>query len=211
MGALMSPELDAQEVLAALGERWEIEDNAFKPYSCGIVSHPVIDAAVALRQRVAARDIASVEVVVRPVVLEVMGVQEPRNGLRSKFSVYHCFAVGLLDGAAGPAQYSDERALDPEVVALRRAVTATVDPDMPKDACRVVVVLRDGRRLVHEVAHATGSVDAPMTDQQLRAKFDLVVDPVLGESTDRLWDCVWGLQDARSVAPLFRASRKDGE
>jgi 2-methylcitrate dehydratase PrpD len=211
MGALMSPELDAEEVLARLGDRWEIEDNAFKPYSCGIVSHPVIDAAVALRGRVAAADIASVEVVVRPVVLEVMGVQEPRNGLQSKFSVYHCFAVGLLDGAAGPAQYSDERALAPEVVALRRAVTATLEPDMPKDACRVVVVLRDGRRLVQEVAHATGSVDAPMTDQQLRAKFDLLVDPVLAGSTERLWDRVWGLEDEESLGALFRASRKGEE
>jgi 2-methylcitrate dehydratase PrpD len=211
MGALMSPELDAEEVLARLGDRWEIEDNAFKPYSCGIVSHPVIDAAVALRGRVTAADIASVEVVVRPVVLEVMGVQEPRNGLQSKFSVYHCFAVGLLDGAAGPAQYSDERALAPEVVALRRAVTATLDPDMPKDACRAVVVLRDGQRLVHEVAHATGSVDAPMTDHQLRAKFDLLVDPVLAGSTERLWDRVWGLEDEESLDALFRASRKGEE
>lgn len=208
MGSLMSPRLDAKEVLAGLGDRWEVEDNAFKPYSCGIVSHPVIDAAVALRPRVAAAEIASVEVIVRPVVLEVMGVREPRTGLQSKFSVYHCFAVGLLDGAAGPAQYSDERALAPEIAALRRTVTATVDPGLPKDACRVVVVLRDGRRLVQEVAHATGSVDAPMTDEQLRAKFDLVVAPVLGRSADRLWNCVWGLPDLEGVGVLFRASRK---
>lgn len=208
MAALTSPQFDAEEALAGLGERWEVEDNAFKPYSCGIVSHPVIDAAVALRQRVAAEEIASVEVVVRPVVLEVMGVQEPRNGLQSKFSVYHCFVVGLLDGAAGPAQYSDERARAPDVVALRRAVTATIELDMPKDACRVVVVLRDGRRLVQEIAHATGSVDAPMTDEQLRAKFGLVVEPVLAGSTDRLWDYVWGLKDLESVGALFHASRR---
>lgn len=207
MAALMSPGLDVEEALTGLGEKWELEDNAFKPYSCGIVSHPVIDAAVALRSRVEADDIASVEVVVRPVVLEVMGIEDPQSGLQSKFSVYHCFAIGLLDGGAGPAQYSDERAAAPEVVALRRKVTATLDPDMPKDACRVVVVLRDGSRLVHEVAHATGSVDAPMTDDQLHAKFDLVVRPVLAGGTDRLWDRVWTLDDQDDVEALFDASR----
>jgi 2-methylcitrate dehydratase PrpD len=92
-------------------------------------------------------------------------------------------------------------------VALRRRVTATVDPDMLKDACRVVVELRDGSRLVHEVEHATGSVDAPMTDDQLRAKFDLVVRPVLAGGTDRLWDHVWTLDDQDDVEALFRASR----
>ena len=211
LGALMSPTLDPAEVLADLGERWEIENNAFKPYSCGIVSHPVIDAAVALRGQLGdGADVESVEVVVRPVVLEVMGVVEPQNGLQSKFSVYHCFAIGVLDGAAGPAQYSDERALAPEVVALRRKVVATTEPDMPKDACRVVVVLRDGRRIVHEIVHATGSVDSPMSDDQLRGKFDLLVRPVLGARTDQLWDCAWSLDREASVHELVRASRKVG-
>lgn len=208
LAALMAPDVDLDEMLRDLGTVWELEDNAFKPYACGIVSHPVIDAGVALRDRVPdpAR-IASVEVVVRPVVLEVMGVEEPQHGLQSKFSVYHCFAVGLLDGAAGPAQYSDERASDPGVVALRRTVRAVTDPDMPKDACRVTVVLKDGTTVTEVVEHATGSVDQPMTDDQLRAKFDLVVRPVLGEGTDALWTAAFGLDDLSSVTALIEASR----
>ena len=44
-------------------------------YACGIVSHPVIDAAIAMRSLVpAVADIEAVEVRVNPVVLDVMGV-----------------------------------------------------------------------------------------------------------------------------------------
>ena len=211
LAALMAPEVDLDEALRGLGTAWEVEDNAFKPYACGIVSHPVIDAGVRLREQgVDPADVVQVEVVVRPVVLQVMGVEEPLDGLMSKFSVYHCFAVGLLDGGAGPAQYTDERARADDVVRLRRTVRARTEPDMPKDACRALVRLADGRELVVDVEHATGSVDRPMTDEQLHRKFSLVVEPVLGAATDALWYTAYGVDGLESVAPLFAASRPAG-
>jgi 2-methylcitrate dehydratase PrpD len=207
LGTLMAPAPEPEVALEGLGEIWEIEANAFKPYSCGIVSHPVIDAAISLRERIAPGDeIESVEVTVRPVVLEVMGVADPENGLRSKFSVYHCFAVGYLDGGAGPAQYTDERARDPEVAALRRRVTAITDPNMPKDACSAVV--RTVRGAVHriDIDHATGSIERPMTDDQLRTKFTLLVRPRLGERTQRLLDAAWSIDEANDLDELLTLS-----
>lgn len=208
LAALMAPRTNLEEMVAGLGSVWEVEHNAFKPYSCGIVSHPVIDLAVLLRdQGVEPNQIESVDLVVRPVVLEVMGVREPENGLRSKFSVYHCFAVGLLDGSAGPAQYSDARALAPEVIALRRKVHATTDPAMPKDACRAEVVLKDGTRYERQIQHASGSLDAPMTDEELRRKFELVVRPVLGEAGNALWQEAFGIDGSPSVSAVLATSR----
>ncbi|MEV0133166.1 MmgE/PrpD family protein [Dactylosporangium sp. NPDC050688] len=166
--------------------------------------HPVIDAAIAVRAAgLVAADIERVVATVRPVVLEVMGVAEPRDGLQSKFSVYHCFAVGLLDGGAGPAQYSDARATDAAVVDLRRKVEVLTDPQMPKDACRVEVVDRKGVRHLFVVEHATGSVAAPMTDAQLADKFRLLAGPVLGERAEDLWRAVMALDEAERIADLF--------
>ena len=34
-----------------LGARWLIETNGHKPYACGVVLHPLIDAAIAIRAR----------------------------------------------------------------------------------------------------------------------------------------------------------------
>jgi 2-methylcitrate dehydratase PrpD len=202
--AALSPEYDPAAALAGLGHEWELTANAFKPYSCGIVSHPVIDAAIAARTAgLTADDIERVVATVRPVVLEVMGVAEPRDGLQSKFSVYHCFAVGLLDGGAGPAQYSDARATDPAVVALRRKVEAVTDPDMPKDACRVEVFLRGGDSRAFVVEHATGSVDAPMTDAQLENKVRLLTEPVLGPGWSELWRSAMTVDTAAGVADLL--------
>ena len=143
-------------------------------------------------------------VTVRPVVLEVMGVKEPENGLRSKFSVYHCFAVGLLDGGAGPAQYTDARATDPQVVELRRKVEAVTDPAMPKDACHARIWERGGGTRTFVVEHATGSVDAPMTDEQLEGKFRLLTVPVLGDGgAARLWRAAMGIDGGGPLGELF--------
>lgn len=211
LAALMAPSADLDEMVRDLGSVWETEENAFKPYSCGIVSHPVIDAAVVLRDRgVDPTNVHSVDLVVRPVVLDVMGWVEPDTGLRSKFSVYHCFAVGLLDGCAGPAQYSDERALSPEVVALRRKVTVALDASMPKDACTARVVLDDGTTHEVRIEHATGSLDQPMTDEQLRGKFELVVQPLLGDAARGLWERAFAADRLESLADLFAASRPSG-
>lgn len=206
LAALAAPDPDLAESLRDLGDVWEIEDNAFKPYACGIVSHPVIDGGIAVRDKVAARDISEVEVRVNPVVLDVMGVRDPQDGLQSKFSVYHCFAVGFLYGAAGPAQYTTEVARAPEVVALRERVRPVTDAHVPKDAAFVTVTTRDRRRLEHHVEHATASAAAPMTDAQLRDKARLVATPVLGEQVEQLIDRALSIDDLPHVGLLAAAA-----
>src|SRR5690606_5130097 len=111
-----------------------------------------------------------VEVVVNPVVLAVMGKTDPFSGLESKFSVYHCFAVGYLDGAGGPPQFSDTRAVAADVRELRARVHVTTTPEVPKGAARVLLVDVDGHEHRVDVAHATGSVERPLTADQLFAK-----------------------------------------
>lgn len=208
MGEVMAPSPDPAEILAGLGLHWEIVDNALKPYACGIVSHPVIDGAIALRERVPAGAVLeSAEVRVNPVVLEVMGVEDPQDGLQSKFSVYHCFAIGLLFGSAGPLQYTDHVAREDNVVALRSVVTAVVDPSLRKDECHVRARTTQGEELEYHVEHATGSVNRPMTDQQLGQKCRLLLAPTRDDSGDALFSAAMRIDELDSLDSLFTASR----
>ena len=205
MAALMAAEAD-WTVVDDLGARWLVESNALKPYSCGIVSHPVIDAGRRLRdQGVDPAQLDSVALDVHPRVLDVMGVVEPETGLQSKFSVYHCFAVGLVRGAGGPPEFGDECAVDPAVRRARQLVTVTLDPTLAADSCRLRATTVDGAQIELTIEHATGSVSAPMTDEQLREKVLRLVghlaDPV------RLWTTAWHLDDLDAVTDLFDAAK----
>lgn len=174
------------EATSALGERFEISFNTYKPFACGIVIHPAIDACVQLREQgVTPEQVQRIELRVHPLVLELTGKKEPQNGLSAKFSVYHGCAAGLIHGRAGEAEFSDAAANDPVAVALRRKVHASVDESVAEEAVHLSALLTDGRRVELHVAHAIGSLAKPLTDAQLEAKFAALVEPVLGEARVR--------------------------
>jgi 2-methylcitrate dehydratase PrpD len=197
------------EIGDELGKRFEISFNTYKPFACGIVIHPSIDACVQLRDRgVKPDDVERIELKVHPLVLELTGKKEPRDGLQSKFSVYHGCAAGLIFGRAGEEEFSDAVATRNDVVALRAKVTATVDRAIDEASADVTAILKDARRIHVFVEHAIGSLERPMSDADLEAKFHGLADPVLGAPrAKQLIAACWGLgkaADLRGVAALAR-------
>ncbi|HUP29063.1 MAG TPA: MmgE/PrpD family protein, partial [Usitatibacter sp.] len=163
---------DWNEITGELGERFEISFNTYKPFACGIVIHPTIDAATQLRAKgVKAEEVERVELKVHSLVLELTGKKEPQDGLQGKFSVYHGFAAGLVFGRAGETEYDDHIVTRDDMVALRRKVVATVDDSIDEAAADVTAVLKDGRRVHVFVKNAIGSLQRPMTDPDLEGKF----------------------------------------
>jgi 2-methylcitrate dehydratase PrpD len=164
-----------------LGSRFEISFNTYKPFPCGIVIHPSIDACMQLRERgITPEQVTRIELVVHPLVLELTGKKEPKDGLEAKFSVYHGCAAGLFFGRAGEAEFADAVVNRPDVVALRRKVEARADAAIEEASADVTAVLADGRRIHLFVEHAIGSLQRPLSDAQLDAKFSGLVEPVLG-------------------------------
>jgi 2-methylcitrate dehydratase PrpD len=198
---------DYRQIVDGLGDTWELAENTYKPFACGIVIHPAIDGSIQLRNEYALKPeaIARVDLRVHPLVLELTGKTEPKVGLEAKFSVFHSVSVALIDGAAGEAQYSDERVRDPGVVALRQRVQATVDKSIREDAAHVRVTLSDGRVLEQAVEHAIGSLARPMSDADLEAKCRALCKAVLpAEAIDALVAQCWRLDELTDAGRLAR-------
>jgi len=197
------------EVTDELGSRFEISFNTYKPFACGIVIHPSIDACVQLREQgVTPEQVQAIELRVHSLVLELTGKKEPRDGLSAKFSVYHGCAAGLIYGRAGEEEFSDAVVNDPRLVALRNKVQATVDDSIAEAAVDATAVLVDGRRVHLRVEHAIGSLERPLSDAQLESKFKALVVPELGESkaaeiTAACWRLA-SLPDVRELTALCR-------
>ena len=201
----VSTKNDWSEITDELGERFEISFNSYKPFACGIVIHPSIDACAQLgsqfrAQGISLEQIERVELKVHSLVLELTGKKEPVDGLQAKFSVYHGCAAGLTFGHAAEAEFSDEIVNRPDMVALRRKVLATVDDSIEEASADVTAVLKDGRRVRVLVEHAIGSLKNPMTDMHLEAKFHGLADPVLGTGqTSELISACWAVGSASNV------------
>jgi 2-methylcitrate dehydratase PrpD len=204
---VLATDRDYAQITDELGERWELLHNTYKPFACGIVIHPVIDGCIELRREhgLRAEDIVAIELLVHPLVLELTGKRAPQVGLEGKFSVFHCAAVAIIDGAAGVAQFSDARVRDPGVVAVRDVVNARIDGSLAEDQAVVTIVLRDGRTLTTRVEHAIGSLAHPMTDVDLERKLHGLCDEILGvERSDALVAACWNLDESANAGDLAK-------
>ena len=204
-GQALSTRHDWSQVTEGLGRRYELALNTYKPFACGIVSHPAIDAAIQLRDAGALRpeDIQAIDLRANPLVLNLMGKTEPHTGLEGKFSIYHAVAVAMVTGRAGEQAFTDRAVNDPAVVAVREKVKVTTDPAVKKDQADMTVTLTDGRTLHKFIEHAVGSQEQPMSDAQLEDKFRGLAEEILPpDRTRRLlelcWN-VWQLDDAGKI------------
>jgi len=170
--AVASDTVDLAKMIAGLGDKWEILANAYKPYPCGVVLFPVIDACLELRKRIAVRvgDITRVVVRGHPLLRERTDRPDANDGRIAKVSLQHSIAIALLQGAAGIAQFTDAAVADPAVQALRANVTAEDDSSIPVEAAVVEVRLSDGSSLSEHVKDGRGTPGRPMSDLELDAK-----------------------------------------
>jgi 2-methylcitrate dehydratase PrpD len=211
---VMSTARNFDEITQGLGEHFEISLNTYKPFACGIVIHPAIDGCVQLRNEhgLKAEDVASIELEVHPLVLELTGKKTPRTGLEGKFSVYHSAAAAIIYGAAGEGEYDDDVVRDPKVIALRDRVNATASQSIHEDEVKVRLTTTDGRVLDKHVAHAIGSLKRPMSNADLEAKFRGLVEPVLGEAgTAALLELAWKIGELADASEIARAGANVGK
>lgn len=205
IGKASADHLDAGVVMQGLGTEWRAAENLPKPYACGVVSHPAIAAAQVVRGRrggnIAANDIVRVEARVNPLVLAVMGIRDPRTSLRSKFSIYHSIAVGLLDGRAGVPQFTQARARAADVDAVRRRIIADATDNYALDEVGLVVTFSDGRA---ESVHLQG---VTMTREDIWDKVhDLAASRLGDRGVSTMLEQVQAMADLSSMAGLIDSS-----
>ena len=206
----VSTKHDWSEVTGELGQRFEISFNTYKPFACGIVIHPSIDACVQLKNdhAVNAADVERIELKVHSLVLELTGKKTPKDGLEAKFSVFHSAAAGLIFGEAGEHQYDDAIVNRADVLDLRSRIIATVDDSIHEASVDATAILKGGRKIHLFVKYAIGSMENPMTDALLEGKFDSLVKPVLGATkANTLKTLCWKLATLGNINTLVGEAR----
>ncbi|MDT7713731.1 MAG: hypothetical protein QOG46_2634 [Pseudonocardiales bacterium] len=200
---VLSGTFEVDRLVDGFGQRWLLDDNSFKPYPCGIVCHPAIDAAIELYDGAGpAAQISDVEVRCHALVLELTGDPDPNDGLQARFSTIHGVAVGLRFGRAGLPEYADDVVTSDAIAALRRKIRLKVDDDVARDEAVVRTTSNETELRVAHVRHARGSLQRPLSDSELRDKVTRLVDPVLPGRSEQLVSLVTSLDDLETLEPL---------
>ncbi|HKY14679.1 MAG TPA: MmgE/PrpD family protein [Microthrixaceae bacterium] len=209
--ALLRDEWFEAPVVDGLGRRWESATIFYKPYPANHFTHAAIDAALALRAGgLRLSDVATAHLSVATATVRTIGEplevkQRPETGYQAQFSGPFAVAAALRGGGGlglALADFSDAAASDPELRAVMARITVggsdRCDAIYPHQFPAVLEVrTHDGRTLVEEVLANRGGDLVPLTDTELRAKFDSnVTDLVSRSAADAVVEAIAALADA---------------
>lgn len=197
---------NADAITGELGTRYMLPDVSLKPYPCGIVIHPLIDACLELAsdRALSWTDVRRITAFVHPRAIELAGRQHPGNALAGRYSLQHAAAVALTRRSAGLAAFEAD-VNDAALVALRSRMTVEGELQLTPGQARVIVELNDGGCLEQAIDHPSGSPERPLTDAQLRGKFIELAKRAMDEhTTEQLYEQCLAVGEVADVGALRR-------
>jgi 2-methylcitrate dehydratase PrpD len=207
LSALAPSVIDWSALTDRLGDTWELLKNTYKPYPGGIVVHPAIDAALALRDE-PGFTIDSIErIVVRGHPMLAARADRPNvtTGREAQVSAQHSVAAALLFGEASLAQYTDACVRDPAVLALRAKINVERDETIDIAAATLHMRAKDGASRVVTVPAARGSLARPLTDREIENKLRLLAASwCTSHDIQPLIDAIWALDRADDASLAVR-------
>jgi 2-methylcitrate dehydratase PrpD len=203
---------DPSALVDKLGERYEIVRTNIKKWTVGSPIQAPLDALVGFFQQrqFSADDVK--KVVVRVATDEANTVS---NRDIPDICMEHLVAVMLLDKTLTFKSVHDKpRMKDPAVLQQRAKVEIIADPRIdarrPRREAIVELTLNDGTELNQWVHDVRGTVENPMTRQEIVDKASDLISPVLGSATcSKLIEKIFALdslRDIRELRPILQKS-----
>jgi len=209
--AAFTDKSDPQQLVAGLDKPYQL-DIEFKPYSCARPIHNAIDCALEIRNKHKPdlNRIRSIEMARHPDWAHYHQNKRPQTYHEAQVSLPYSVAVALTDGQALFAQYNDARLPEPMLLRLSDLVQITPDASLPRGvSCRMTMTMEDGSKHVSQVDYPKGSIQNAMNDAELRAKFDSLVKPVLGDArAAEIAAMVANIEDCANVGQLMQLTAK---
>jgi 2-methylcitrate dehydratase PrpD len=206
-----------ERITDALGQRWESAQIAFKPFPCGHVIHPFLDALLALYQ--AGLRAEQVKRIVCPIADYMIPVvctpveqkRRPRTDAQARTSLQYSLAEALCHGYLDARSYRPESLVDPDILALADKIEVRIDDSAPDSRTFkgwIIVHTVDGRILERIVPSTRGSCDNPMSPAELCEKFHANAARCLTpRQAQELFDLVFRIDTLPSIDPLMHACR----
>jgi 2-methylcitrate dehydratase PrpD len=209
---------DMDALVRDLGSVWETDAVLPRAYPLGNISAPFIDAVLEIQRAhgVRAEDIAAIECEVAPhaidLVCEPMSLKRhPTTPYGAKNSLPYVVALALLYQSIGVEDFTDEKYPDPRAIDLAQRVSYIANEKRFLDSGHVTMTMNDGTVYEHETPYKKGSLQNPLTRDELDVKFrrnaSLAATAAEVATLDETLGKLRDMDDvARELAPALRTS-----
>ncbi|MFQ5854076.1 MAG: MmgE/PrpD family protein [Anaerolineae bacterium] len=170
-----------------LGSRYVIEEVAFKPYPACRHTHSTIDAITELmtQERLTPSTVREITVESDSQLIQDFMVDVPDDIIDAQFSVPYVAAMAVLGKTPGYDWLNTANLTDDEVLSVAsrvRGVSGTEfrSSDGVGRRVRVALTTAGGQQHVVSVDVPSGDPEAPLSDDALATKFEVLTSPILG-------------------------------
>ena len=195
------------ELVRGLGKPYELLIE-FKPYSCARPIHNAIDCALEIQRKhkLDLGDIRSIVVRRHPDWSDYHRNIAPRTYHEAQVSLPYSVAIALIEGKALLGQYTNSKLGNAAVRRLMNLTRIETDGKLPRGvSCHTTITLASGKKFVSQVDYPKGSIQNPMSDEELRIKFDALAIPVVGATrAAQIADLAMRIERCSNIGELLR-------
>jgi 2-methylcitrate dehydratase PrpD len=205
-------EMKWDRMMLGLGERYEIESIYFKPYPCCRHCHSIVDGICTLREeaRFEPAEVRHIHIGLYASGVNGHDHKHADNLLDAQMSAPVAAGLSVVDGVLAAHHFLPESIERPAVRRLIELCNTVLDEECDRiypgrRSGYVRIDLADGRSLEQRVLDPKGEGVNPMSDEDLKRKFFVNCEPVIGkEECERLLDAIWNFDSISGVAELFK-------
>jgi 2-methylcitrate dehydratase PrpD len=208
-----NPKANAELLVDKLGERYEIAGTNLKRWTVGSPIQAPLDAMEALLKQHPLQPDQVQQILLRSAPQSVVDNSQPPD-----INIQYAMALMIIDKSATfRAIHNKPRMQDPAILRLRSKVVLEAPPRGRGGAARLPlleVTLTDGTKVTQDTGAVLGTIENPMTKDQLAGKcVDLMTAVIGADASKRLVDKILDLEktkDIRELRPLLQWTRKPG-
>jgi len=196
------------------GHRWHIHEVSFKPWPACRHTHPVIEAALVLRDQYNSHECDRITVTTYQAGADFCDNSSPINDSEARFSFQHLVAFTLCNGKPSLTSCDQNMIQNHDIQALRKIIDVEVDRKLSaafpnQISGSVTFHCKNGGTISHHVEHALGDPENPLSKGELIAKFraNSAFAGVEDDVATLLIDTVFSLPDAKNLYEFTSAIR----
>ena len=207
-GTILGDSFDQDVTLEGLGDEYRIQQNYIKFHAACAITHPPIEAALAIRRHgeFLVEDVDTVELGLKRLLPEMVG-EYPHNMLGAKFSLPYSIATALVKGTADVTDFYPDSIDDDRVRAMAAKVKVSLDTESSGEdgpTARAWVRMKNGHTLTSSVGIVPGDRKNPLPREALLNKFRFLTTDILSpQRTEEVIKLAGDhLQDLKNVKEL---------
>lgn len=147
-----------------------------KPYASCRYTHPAVEAAIHMSDRVKVSDITEIAIQTYDLAVSGHDHTEIPGSYSAKMSIPYATAAGLLYGRAGLQEFSEEAVRGREILDLTKKIRVTADDALsavfPGVQAAIVTIRTPEETLTERVDYPKGEPENPLSDEEFRVRYD---------------------------------------